>query len=68
MTINLRKLIHQSASEKDREKAIKILARTFYIELRRAGFDETNVITMATEILDALNKQLEKYKSDYKKS
>ena len=40
---------HDAASE--REKAVKILAKTLYRDLRAQGFDPRHVVCLATELI-----------------
>ena len=47
---------------KDPGKVAKILAKTFYHEMLRAGFGPDHMITTATEILSLLSEKLEKHK------
>lgn len=40
------------------DKAAKIIARSFYKELRKAGFEAKHIVVVAAEILDNLNEAL----------
>jgi len=43
-------------------KVAKLLAKTFYHEMVKAGFGPDHMITTATEILSLLSKRLDKHK------
>jgi signal transduction protein with GAF and PtsI domain len=47
---------------KDPGKVAKLLAKTFYHEMARAGFGPDHMITTATEILSLLSERLDKHK------
>lgn len=47
------------------EKIAKILAKTFYAEMARAGFGADHMLTTATEIISLLSEKLEKHKERF---
>ncbi len=46
--------------QENREKPIKLLARTFFKELRANGYSERHVLTFSSELIDCLNQELER--------
>ena len=50
------------------DKAAKIVARSFYKELRKAGFEFKHILAMATEIIANLNETFHQAKSQSVKS
>jgi signal transduction protein with GAF and PtsI domain len=48
---------------KEPGKVAKLLAKTFYHEMARAGFGPDHMLTTATEILSLLNEKLDKHKN-----
>lgn len=50
------------------EKIAKILAKTFYAEMARAGFGADHMLTTATEIISLLSEKLEKHKERFDRS
>ena len=46
----------------DSAKAARILARTFYKELRKNDFSDNQIIQVATELISCLHTSLEGYK------
>jgi len=51
---------HILASAQNPEKAAKIIARSFYKDLRRAGFETKQVLVVASELISNLNDALKK--------
>ena len=51
---------HILASVKNPEKVAKIIARSFYKDLRRAGFETKQVLVVASELISNLNDALKK--------
>jgi glycosylphosphatidylinositol transamidase (GPIT) subunit GPI8 len=46
----------------DSAKAARILARSFYKELRKNGFGDQQIIQVASELISCLNRSLEGFK------
>ncbi|NIR50948.1 GAF domain-containing protein [candidate division KSB1 bacterium] len=49
---------HILSAARNPEYAAKIIARSFYKQLRRAGFETKQILVVASEIIDNLNKAL----------
>jgi glycosyltransferase involved in cell wall biosynthesis len=51
---------HILAAVEHPEKVAKLLARTFYRDLRKAGFETNQILMAATELIDNMNEALQK--------
>ncbi len=60
--------MHFLDSVKNPEKLVQKIARQFFRDLRRAGFDTKHILSVATEIIDNLNDVLRKVKVGRKTS
>ena len=49
------------------EEVAKILARSFYKELRKAGFEGKHIVVIAAELIDCLNETLRKTRAKIEK-
>jgi L-methionine (R)-S-oxide reductase len=45
------------------EKVARIIARSFYKDLRKAGFETKQILVVATELIDSLNQALRRTKA-----
>ncbi len=55
-----RPISHILAAVEHPEEVAKLLARTFYKDLRKAGFETNQILMAATELIDNLNHALQK--------
>jgi len=51
------------AAVTDPEKVARIIARSFYKDLRKAGFETKQILVVATELIDSLNQALRRTKA-----
>ena len=54
--------IDASALAEHPERVSVLVARAFFRELRRQNFSDSQVVRVASELIDCLNKSLEGYK------
>lgn len=54
---------HTLAAVRNPEKVAKIIARAFYKDLRKAGFETKQILVVATELIENLNKALKNTKA-----
>ena len=53
-------LINQSSLTLSQDKALKIIAKSLYRELRENGYDSKHIVSLSTELIDLVTSELKR--------